>query len=811
MQCPNCGQTVRSKTQCAFCGYRFNSADKQELNQTNIENNSRENRANQRSSSGSFEEEFKRTGNRRVGEEQRTKKEASYQPKPIPRRNLDRELETAEQEARDAYASAAKSGDSEKSRRTSRSFVLENRASGDKDPDDVDEEFKRRADEVLAYPYTPMEEEDNYDPSDSAYQEEFTDERVVPKTKRSGSTSVVGTVFKIVIAFALIFLLFLFAPRIIGQVMQYFGSSESSQSQQPFNLPDINLPWDDDDEVEEPEETAVENQSATDSNAVGENVSSETDVGNAEESITSAEGETNTTTDTSVAMNNAADEESAAETQSEQAEDNSNSNEDTAQAVYTLANSNVNIEDYPTITVEMEFESDLSEVNRDTFDFTVKYNGTDVTFDNEYSLLKEGNNLTLSFVDPAIAVVGEDTSDQTLVIEAEDFTEEIEYSVPSDSLDQAQADEFNTIINEGLNELADVSVVLQNTESESAFVYDNQTVDADNLISWFILEKTYQLVEAGDLSLEDNIEVYQQLIASGDSGVIANAEEGQEFTLQQMIDLIIQQGDASAMNHLVQATGGVNDFNYWLNGNQYFATRMNAPLAVENDYVSGSVTNGTDISRLLTDLATDELVSPEMDTSFKEALLQSPITQKFPANNLVTRRYELITDDENSHVQHYAGIVETDETVEVVVILTSNFQETAEVISSINTAIDQSLTYVVTGQTVEEQEESANTQAEAESIEQASREAESIAQAQAEAESRSLEESRSIAEQAAQNQVPAIDETLEQPSNDVTSPSGEPTNNLYDGKPTENLYDFGEGERRPGIWFQTEDGQWMYR
>ncbi|WPJ91130.1 hypothetical protein R0V13_01790 [Facklamia hominis] len=32
MQCPNCGRHVRSKTQCAYCGYQFNSSDKKEFN-----------------------------------------------------------------------------------------------------------------------------------------------------------------------------------------------------------------------------------------------------------------------------------------------------------------------------------------------------------------------------------------------------------------------------------------------------------------------------------------------------------------------------------------------------------------------------------------------------------------------------------------------------------------------------------------------------------------------------------------------------------------------------------------------------------
>ena len=791
MQCPNCGNTVRSKTQCAFCGYRFNSADKQELNQTKTDN-SQENRSSRRAAGTSDGGEIPR----RSRQEDKGKKEAAYQPKPIPRRNLDQELETAEQEARDAYASASNAGTTGPVRR---SFVLENKASQAEKSDEVDEDFKKRADEVLSYPYTPVEEDIDYQ-TRSTYQEEYADESVVPKTKTKTSKNIVGTIFKVVIAFALIFLLFLFAPRIIGQVMQYFGSSDSSQSQEPFNLPDINLPWeqDDDGEGSAEQEDPIGNDPAADE----------------ENTPSSAEEENNAASQTSVAVNDATSEEAA----TSEAEDTREAQEDTettgeeeetnqAIAAYSLVDSNVILEDYPTVTVEMEFDRDLLEVDRDTFDFTVQYNETEVTFDNEYSLLKEGNTLILSFVDPAIAVVGEDTSNQTLLIEAEDFEQEIEYSVPSDNLDQAQADEFNTIINEGLNEVTDVSVVLQSTENESAYIYDNQTVEADTLISWFILQKTYQLVEEGDLSLDDTIEVFDQLIASGDAGVIAAADEGQEFTLQQMIDLIIQQGDASAMNHLVQATGGVNEFNYWLNGNQYFATRMNAPLAVEDDYISGAVTNGTDVSRLLVELAADELVSTDLDESFKESLLQSPITQKFPANTLVTRRYELITDDENSHVQHYAGIVETDDTTQVIVILTSNFSERDQVINNISTMIDQSLTYMVTGQTVSEQEEAASAQAETASIEEASRraEAESRAQEQAEAESRSLEESRSLAEQ-----TRPADETVEQPDTAATSPSGEPTTNLYEGLETQNSYWF-EGEYRPGIWFQTEDGQWMYR
>lgn len=552
---------------------------------------------------------------------------------------------------------------------------------------------------------------------------------IVPRTKRKGG-NIIWNILKLVIAVAIVFLLFLYGPNLVGKVMDYFNSDDNILVQT----------------LGSDEEETVENGEAD----------SETDTENGDaEGGESSEGEEETSTE-----------------------------EESASAL-TLVEQNVNLDNYPTIDVTLDFEETLTDVDQTTFDFIVQSANNGETELSEYSLYKENQRLVLSFNDPNLAVVAVDEQEQTLrlVSETLNFEESITYTLPSVTVDQAQVDQFNATINEQLANGVNVSAVFYEVGADVPFVYDGQTIEANSAISWFVLQRIFEGVSEGELELDHPVEINEALKAAEDSGTVAELEAATTMTVEELALLTIQERDLTAMNHLIQETGGLNEFNLWLNESGYFATRMNAPLGYDdNAQTTGAMTNSQDIGNLLGKLAQNELVDETNDGLFKEMLLQSPMTEKYPAGlEYVTRRYEMLSADDNPNNQYYTAILETEDTAYVVIFFISNFENAETIVSSIASSIEELVTYFETG-----------------SVE-----------AEAEEESEEVVEESAVEEVSEVTQVEVTDETTQQTPSQNVSPSGEPTDNIYEGKPTENFYNFSDGYRQ-GIWHQTEDGSWIY-
>lgn len=551
---------------------------------------------------------------------------------------------------------------------------------------------------------------------------------VIPKTKRKAGNAIWG-IIKLLIAVAVVFLLFLFGPRLVGQVMDYFNSEDNFITQ-TFGSKD-----------ESSEET---------SEAPGT------------EGESSADGE-------------ATDEETSEEAAPESA--------------LTLTNQSVELENYPTIDVTMTFEESLSSVDQSTFKFLVSGTGEEIEL-SEYSLFKEGANLVLSFNDPTLEVVAATEQEQTLRLVSEELNvdEAVTYTLPDVNVNQEQAQQFTDTINNNLAELGDVSAVFFEAGADVPFAYDNQSIDADTLIAWFVIERTFDGLSNGEFTLESSVAVNDSLKAANDSGTVATTEVDATYTYAQLLEYVVRERDLSAMNHLIQETGGLNEFNLWLNESGYFSTRLTSPLAYNDEgLITGAMTSAQDVGNLLDALANDSLVNETSDATIKEMLLQSPFSDKYPEGlEGVVTRFELMSADDNPSRQYYSGVIEMEETSYVVVMLVANATSAEEVVPSIATSIQELVTYFTKG-SLEAEDEETDEEAEAEEV---------------------VEEDTETSQVEIVEETP-VQETPTQP-NEELSPSGEPTGELFDGKPTENYYWFGD-EYRQGIWFQDESGSWKYR
>ncbi|MGF3067066.1 serine hydrolase [Facklamia sp. P12950] len=681
MKCPNCGRNVRSKTQCAYCGYRFNQADKKEQSLL---------KKRKPNDEISVEKDIRGLNEVADNEKQSQAIKDNRQHVPV-RRSLEKELAEAEKEAKLAYERS-----------------LQSNSKGNESEEDSEEAFKKRADEILSYPYTG-----------SLFSDESTDnaeDYIVPRTKKTSFGKTLWTIVKWLILLAAFFLMFVYGPQLVGMVKSYLDPIINQNSEQP---------------VQETETSQLPKDTEKTMNVTSDNSSSEV----------KSEEENQTTTV-----------------------------EDT---VFEIEKSKVDVDAYPMITVNLDFANSLSDVDQETFNFKVKYNETEAELKDEFSLFKEGKKLRLSFNDPALSVIGEDTSQQELLISAENFSERIAYEVPNKQDQAERIDQFNQIVTNYFSNQETVALQIQQLGDKAPFVYENQTMEADRLIAWFILQRTYELLAEETITLDQEIPVKTQLIASGDSGQVAS-QARDSYTVQELIDLTIQSGDASAMNHLVQLAEGVNRFNYWLKESGYFATRMNAPLAIEEDsYITGAVTDVTDLANLLIKLAKNELIDGEYDDLLKESVNLSPFTDKFPNYNAnVTQRYELLTTEENPQLQHIAGIAQAAGEDYIYVVLTKKFTEPYEMNGKISQTINDILIQYLANQ-----------------------------------EGAEILENETTLE-VTQEPVQTTQAVVTPPVTSVET-GVEPTDNLYNGKQTENYYWFGDEYRR-GTWYQDENGAWYY-
>lgn len=594
------------------------------------------------------------------------------------------------------------------------------------------------------------------------YDDDFEEERTARRSG-GGFGRVLWGIIKLIIVVALVFLAFLFGPRLINNVVEYFQPSETEVTEnQPENAP------------EDTETPAVVSDSEED-----------------------ASTEVASTTDT--------ESEATSETESSDTAESNEESESESTTALSIANQDVNLDEYPMINVVLDFDQPLNEVNSETFQFTVDTNGQSVDLADDYSLVKEGQSLSISFNDPAVALLTTEAQEQTLNIASETLgiNEAISYELPSSTLDSEQAEFFNTTMNDNLASVSDVSAVVASADANIPFVYDNQSVDADSLISWFVLGHTYNAINSGEITAEDTVTVNADLQAENETSTVSTAEEGTEFTVNELMVEVVHNGDVSAMNHLIQATGGPNAFNLWLNESNYFATKVTRLLGVQEDgQVIGAVTSAQDIAQFLDNLANDELISEELDGDFKTLLLDSPVTEKYPTQGIegYSSRYEIANSDTNAAKQYYSGIIELEDTYYIAVVLASNFSSTEEVVPAISNSIRSLVTYFNTGQTVEEMDATA---------------AEEAAAAESASIAASEEASRAAAESAAAQA--SNDES--QPSQGTVGQDGRTyslqyVENIgsYVNLPEETVYDETTGQTRPAEWFFNESTQsYQYR
>ncbi|WP_164470879.1 serine hydrolase [Vaginisenegalia massiliensis] len=336
----------------------------------------------------------------------------------------------------------------------------------------------------------------------------------------------------------------------------------------------------------------------------------------------------------------------------------------------TLANHQVKVDQYPLINLELAFDKPLSQLNREDIQFVLKEGGKTQAL-TDYALIKEGQTLKVNFNDSSVGQSANKTKQLAVKIDKYKFDQTIDLKLPEVKVDAKQVEALNKVAEDNFKGMEDVALAAQSQDQKLPFVRNNKQMPASSLISWFILAKTYQAVNDGELTMEEEVKVLKDLKAEGDQGTVASMEDNAPITIKALLDAVIQSQDVTAMNHLIQFTGGPNKFNQWLSENNYFSTKINQLLAKsEEEGVTGATTSAQDVSRLLLALGQNKLVSPELDVQFKEALLQTPSTEKYPKDvTEITGHYEIVSPDSLGQLQYYSGILMNGDKAQAVVVM----------------------------------------------------------------------------------------------------------------------------------------------
>lgn len=375
--------------------------------------------------------------------------------------------------------------------------------------------------------------------------------------------------------------------------------------------------------------------------------------------------------------------------------------EETTQAL--ASNLQANTDAFPLTELSFEITDSNVTVDRDKLEVGVASNGQE-TLITDYALMQEGNKYIVSFNNPALGVVAVDQAEQTVFVRSAELGIDAStvVTLPNLNVDAETFDTYNQVLTEELAGQGDLSAVFMKADESVPFVYENQSKDASQTFAWFIIARTYAAIEAGDLKLEDEVTILDALKAANDPGLVATNEEGTVYTVEELLTEMVQNQDVTAMNHLIQATGGPNAFNLWLTENHYFSTKVNELLGTnEEGAVTGTVTSAQDLATLLQKFANNELVSADLDEQIKTLLLGTPLTAKYPEGVTgVVRRYEIASDDLDTSNQSYAGILETEDSAYIFVSLLDNVSDAEASVTATSQGLGRLVSFAETGEAV---------------------------------------------------------------------------------------------------------------
>ncbi len=222
------------------------------------------------------------------------------------------------------------------------------------------------------------------------------------------------------------------------------------------------------------------------------------------------------------------------------------------------------------------------------------------------------------------------------------------------------------------------SLVYKDLNTGDELSLNNGKVQAASVIKLFVAIDIYKAVKAGILNLDTSITIEDSMIVGG-SGVIQNEGAGGNYTIRELIYLMLAKSDNIAANILIDMVG-IRSVNTTIKNLGCIDSELNRKL-MDVDAIERGIDNYTSVNDLA--LVLDKLYrgncigsgyDEEMLSIMKEHNLKNKIPNELPYGTEVAHKSGELVGVEND-----AAIVYTSKGAYILCILTNNGENSEEI------------------------------------------------------------------------------------------------------------------------------------
>lgn len=229
-------------------------------------------------------------------------------------------------------------------------------------------------------------------------------------------------------------------------------------------------------------------------------------------------------------------------------------------------------------------------------------------------------------------------------------------------------DKIYTTLNDG----TEYSVFLAYPKlSAENFLYNNKPMRSASMIKVFILAATMEKVQNGEISLDEPI-ILQYSDKVGGSGILADYSSGTEFSLREILRLMIAESDNTATNIIIDRIG-MDAINNYISRNGYYDTILRRKMMDMNAIYAGreNFSSAKDLGDIFVKIYNHNCVSETCDDIMIDFLIGQTDTDCFPAalpGKVIAHKTGAL-----SGLYDDGGIIYNGENDAVLVIMTENF------------------------------------------------------------------------------------------------------------------------------------------
>lgn len=215
------------------------------------------------------------------------------------------------------------------------------------------------------------------------------------------------------------------------------------------------------------------------------------------------------------------------------------------------------------------------------------------------------------------------------------------------------------------------SVAFKDISQNDTLLINSNKASAASTIKIYVMIESYNQIQKEKLLLNDKI-ILSDAMKVGGSGIIQNELSGTQFTIKELIELMMVESDNTAANILIDKLG-MNNINKTIKSLGCADTELNRKM-MDTDALNNRIDNYTSVNDLnltLNKLYNGECVNNKYDNEMldimKKHQLKSKIPNKLPEGTVVAHK-----SGEMDGIENDAAIVYTDKGAYILCVLTNS-------------------------------------------------------------------------------------------------------------------------------------------